>query len=45
MNVRHTKEGSMREWVMDAAAGFGLLVFIGSTFLLVQVAPAVLHTF
>jgi hypothetical protein len=35
----------MREWVMDAAAGFGLLVFIGSTFLLVQVAPAVLHTF
>ena len=35
----------MREWVMDAVAGFGLVVFIGSTFLLVQVAPAVLHTF
>lgn len=35
----------MREWLMDAAAGFGLLVFIGSTFLWVQAAPAVLHTF
>ena len=35
----------MREWVMDAAAGFGLMVFIGSAFLLAQVAPVVLHTF
>ena len=35
----------MREWLMDAAAGFGLLVFIGSSFLVVQVAPAVLHIF
>jgi hypothetical protein len=35
----------MREWLMDAAAGFGLLVFIGSAFLLAEVAPGVLHTF
>ena len=35
----------MREWFMDAAAGFGLVVFIGSAFLLAEVAPAVLHTF
>ena len=35
----------MREWLMDAAAGFGLVVFIGSAFFLADVAPAVLHTF
>jgi len=35
----------MREWLMDAAAGFGLVVFIGSAFLLTEIAPAVLHTF
>jgi hypothetical protein len=35
----------MREWFVDAAAGFGLLVFIGSTFLLAEAVPAVLHTF
>jgi hypothetical protein len=33
----------MREWFMDAAAGFGLLVFIGSAFFLAQLAPVVLH--
>jgi hypothetical protein len=35
----------MREWIMDGAAGLGLLVFIASSFLLAEVAPAVLHTF
>ena len=35
----------MQEWFMDAATGFGLVVFIGSAFLLAQVAPLVLHTF
>lgn len=35
----------MLEWVMDAAAGLGLMVFIGSAFLVAQVAPVVLHTF
>ena len=35
----------MQEWFMDAAAGLGLVVFIGSAFLLMQVAPLVLHTF
>jgi hypothetical protein len=45
MNFPATEEGSMQEWFMDAAAGFGLVVFIGSAFLLAQVAPAVLHTF
>lgn len=35
----------MREWFMDAAAGFGLMVFIGSAFLLTEIAPVVLHTF
>jgi hypothetical protein len=35
----------MREWFLDAAAGFGLLVFIGSAFLLSEIAPGVLHTF
>ena len=39
------QEGSMQEWFMDAAAGFGLVIFIGSAFLLAQVAPVVLHTF
>jgi hypothetical protein len=45
LNIRLTEEGFMREWFVDAAAGFGLLVFIGSTFLLAEVVPAVLHTF
>lgn len=35
----------MRDWVMDAAAGLGLVMFIGSAFVLAEVAPAVLHTF
>ena len=35
----------MRDWFEDAAAGFGLVVFVGSTFFLAQVAPAVLHIF
>src|SRR5579862_15935 len=46
MNFSATgQEGPMREWLMDAAAGFGLVVFIGSAFLLTEIAPAVLHTF
>lgn len=35
----------MLEWITDAAAGFGLMIFVGSAFLLAQVAPVVLHTF
>ena len=35
----------MREWFADAAAGFGLIVFVGSAFLLAEVAPVVLHSF
>jgi len=35
----------MREWLIDAAAGLGLMVFIGSAFLVAEAAPMVLHTF
>ena len=46
LNIRLMDGGiSMREWFVDAAAAFGLVVFIGSAFLLAEVAPVVLHTF
>ena len=32
----------MCDWLIDAAAGLGLLVFIGSVFLLAGAAPALI---